>query len=184
MSKDRFSFLDGDEAFISLLAANTLTSATGLQPMFDRNTGASPGAGGGGGALAVPTGIYRFECMGSVSSMSATSGNAAFNLLGNGTAGLSIPVYQSMGIDNAANALGNWQNVLVTQAATPASLCNAGTNTTLQLVERGMFRVTTPGTIIPSLSLVTAAAAVVAAGSWFSCRRLGSHMIECAGPWS
>lgn len=167
-----------DEWAINLAAAYTLTSTTSKQAMFSSATV-------GNAALALPLGLYRFDCIGSLSSMSATSGNAAFDLLGNGTAGLATIAYLSQGIDNAANALGNWQNVLATQAATPASLCNAAINTTLQFAVRGMFRVTVPGTVIPSLSLVTAAAAVVAAGSFFTCKRLSaSPVAECVGAFA
>lgn len=47
----------------------------------------------------------------------------------------------------------------------------------------GTFRVTTAGTIIPSISLVTAAAAVVIAGSCFRIWRAGAENVNSVGAW-
>jgi hypothetical protein len=60
----------------------------------------------------------------------------------------------------------------------------AATGTGLVASGRGMFRVSAAGTIIPSVTLVTAAAAVMKDMSYFKCRRLGAAAAISQGDWS
>jgi hypothetical protein len=156
----------------------TLTSTTAEQKLFNESTN---------GALTLTAGTYEFWCMTHITGMSATSGNAAFDPVGAGTAVIEATetFFHSVGQDvntatNAAAQVGSFTN----SQQTVASEVNAAVGTGLCVERRGIITVTTGGTIIPSLSLVTAAAAVVKAGSFFMCRRLGSHTFETIGAWS
>lgn len=166
---------DDNDWWISLSATNTLGSTTDEQALFDSV---------GGGALYLLTGVYFFDTAFSLSSMSATSGNCAFDILGGGTATIGSVLYSSRGVDEATDSVRAWQNAMMTQGQTPASAANAGTATTFQFHASGNFRVTAAGTIIPSVSLVTAAAAVVAVGSFFRCKYAGPVGHQTRGPWS
>jgi hypothetical protein len=48
----------------------------------------------------------------------------------------------------------------------------------------GMFRISTGGTLIPSIGLRTAAAAVAKAGSWFRIERVGESSETYVGAWT
>lgn len=48
----------------------------------------------------------------------------------------------------------------------------------------GMFKVTAAGTIIPSVALQTAAAALVKAGSWFRIAKIGENADNAIGAWT
>jgi hypothetical protein len=64
-------------------------------------------------------------------------------------------------------------------------MLTAGTGTTAHVSIRGTFEVTSAGTIIPSVTLVTAVGtAVVAAGSYFRCRRVSATSAVSVGDWS
>jgi hypothetical protein len=161
------------EHFICLSSTYTLTSNANVQKLFNTPTN---------GALTLETGTYFFESLISLSSMSATSGNAAFSLAG--TATLGSILMSAEGVDGATGAAAATSGSMAVTAATPASAVTAGTGTGLQLIVRGTFRVTVAGTVIPSIQLVTAAAAVVAVGSYFRCRRIGSATVTSVGQWS
>lgn len=158
----------------TLTADYTLTSTGSAQKYF--NTTAN-------GALTLPTGVYEFEWLAYVTTMSATSGNAALGVLGGGTAVIDRYGYGSFGADNStpttAAALSG--AVSVSATLTPAT---AATNTGLYAMMRGMFRVTTAGTIIPSITLATATAAVAKAGSYFMCSKIGETTETSVGAWS
>lgn len=169
----------GAEYFVCLSGNNTLSNSGSEQSIFDGLSG-----GTAGGTLTLPEGTYFFECIVSVSSMSGTSGNAAFDILGAGSAVLGTVMYNWTGIDNAVNAIGNWSSGMSNQGQTPNAWASGATNTTLQGVFRGTFRITTAGTIIPSITLANAAAAVILAGSYFRCHCVGSKTVERVGQWS
>lgn len=163
-----------EEFWIRQAAARNLTSTTTEQKLFDSVSN---------GRLTIPTGVYRFDCLISLSAMSATSGNFAFDILGAGTAVLADVLYHAVGIDgNTATAAAQTGSTAV-QGQSPASIITAGTGTAAQVRITGTFEVTTAGTIIPSVSLVTAAAAAVAAGTYFSAWRQGAINAVSAGPW-
>jgi hypothetical protein len=117
--------------------------------------------------------------------MSATSGNALFDIKGAGTAVLAEVMYQVSAAELAINTVGAGTIIGVNQGATPAAMTTAGTGTVLQMIATGCFEVSTAGTIIPSITLATAVAtAVVAAGSYFRVRRVGAVNSVSAGPWT
>ena len=163
------------EHFVCLTSTYTLTSQTAAQKLFNATAN---------GELTLPVGAYFFECMFSLSSMSATSGNSQFRILGGGTAVLGSVLYHAVGIDNAINAAAAQTGGMSNQSNSPASIVSAATNATQNTAIRGTFRVTTTGTIIPSVALVTAAAAVVAIGSYFRCWCVGDQNVTTVGNWS
>lgn len=156
-------------------AARNLTSSTSEQKLFDSVTN---------GTLTLPTGVFFFESLISLSAMSGTSGNAAFDILGAGTAVLSEVLYQASAGELAINTVGAGTIVNVNQGQTPAAITTAGTGTVLQIIATGTFEVSTAGTIIPSITLLTAAAATVAAGTYFRVHRVGPVNAVSGGPWT
>lgn len=160
----------------ALSSPYTLTSTTAAQKLFNWSTN---------GALTLDEiGWYLFECIFTITAMSATSGNAKFDFLGAGTATTSSINYYAYGIDSSTvtttvAAISGGSSVTV---GTAASLATAGVGTAMLGVARGIFNCTAVGTIIPSISLVTAAAASVAAGSSFSAQFLGSS--NTSAGWS
>lgn len=161
------------EHFIILTSANTLTSQTAAQPIFDG------GGGPAGGAITLPTGTYFFECMFSLTSMSATSGSFGFAFDGTATY---TQAWTSMATDAALATAANTQTTFNTAANT--TLCTASTATTGYAIIRGILRVTVTGTIIPSVSQTTAAAAVVGTDSYFRIKQLGNSTAVSVGNWS
>lgn len=136
------------------------------------------------GRLTLETGTYLFEALISLSGMSATSGNALFSILGAGGASIGSVLYMSSGVDSAAGSAGAGGFSGNISSSSPASAVPAGTATGLQLACRGTFEITVAGTIVPSLTLVTAVGtAVVAVGSYFKCDRIGSTTAVSVGLW-
>lgn len=163
-------------AYGQLTANYTLTSTTAVQKLFNFSAA---------GALTLATGRYLFQCKLYLTAMSATSGNASFRLKGAGTATLANILQQARGRDNSnpLNAAANGGSASITEAL-PASMVQAATGTGLSVGIDGMFNVTVAGTIIPSIALVTAAAAIVQAGSHFQCVRIGATGSNTQGAWS
>ena len=161
------------EHYVAVPVGNrTLTSSTAEQAIF----------AAANDTLTLETGLYFFEMLISMDTMSATSGNAAFDLLGAGTATITR-LHRHYGVDGLTNAVAAGSGSADTAQTLP-SMVTAGTGTGLQFMMMGAFRVTAAGTIIPSLSLVTAAAAIVRDNSFFRCRRMGSSTAEAVGQWS
>lgn len=166
--------------FITRLEADyTLGNNTNGQKLFNASTN---------GTLTLPLGSYIFECVLGITSMSATSGNASFDVLGAGTAVLGNILSAGVGGDITAAQAGaatggGWTQ---TSALGPAngSAVTAAVNTAMWLLWKGSFKVTTAGTIIPSIDLVTASAAIVESGSYFACWRMGDATTATIGPWS
>jgi hypothetical protein len=161
-------------AWAMLTADYTLTSTTAVQKLFNTTTN---------GALTLETGVYEFRAFYYLDAMSATSGNAAYSLAGTAVtdrwgqfvAGLDSTTPLAAGARNGTAAV---------TSATPASATVAATGTGQVVQISGMFRVSTAGTIIPSVALVTAAAAIVKAGSWFAVTKVGTSAQASAGAWS
>lgn len=163
------------ENTIVLASDYTLTSSTSEQKLFNSSTN---------GRLTLPTGRYLFECGLYITTMSATSGNAAFDILGAGSATMGTTLYSVNGIDNSTpTSTGTTTGSLSAAAQSAASMVTAGTGTGLRADIRGIFTVTAAGTIVPSITLVTANAAVVKAGSYFSCRRVMADSQSYVGNW-
>jgi hypothetical protein len=163
--------------FCRLNADYTLTSQTGAQKLFNASAN---------GALTLPTGTYEVEAVISITGMSATSGNGAFGLLGAGTAVLANQEISAVGLDSTTQVTGaaNGGGVLNQVSAFTTNTVTAGTGTAMGFTIKGMFDVTTTGTIIPSIALVTAAAAVVKKGSFFKVRKIAAAATTTLGNWS
>lgn len=188
----RIKIGDGSTAWNSLLylagniepewcmqrADRTLTSTTAEQKIFSASTN---------GALTLAAGTYEFWCRLLITGMSGTSGNFAFSLVGAGTATLAANeiLYSAHGVDlttatNAGAQVGSMTN----QDDSVASVINAAVGTQAAVTLGGVFTLSAGGTIIPSLSLVTGAAATLKKGSHFLCRRLGDHTTAATSAWS
>jgi hypothetical protein len=163
------------EQIIVLTSTNTLTSQTGVQPIFD---------GGGGptnGQVTLPIGTYQFECMYAMTGMSTTSGSFGFSLGGGATKTFSYISTSS----KASNTITTAQvtNQTFSTAANTA-LQTATTNSTGMALIKGTIRVTVAGTIIPQVSLTVASAAVVQAGSYFKVSPVGNATVATVGNWT
>ena len=163
-------------AYGVLQANYTLTSATTAQKLFNWSTN---------GALSLAAGTYRFSCSLLMTSLSTTSGSAKFDVKGAGTAIFGKMSMQDFG-SRGTVAVGGVTALSGTASDVPASgavLATAGASAALRASIHGTFEVTTAGTIIPSIALDVAAAAVVNAGSYFECIYLGPAA-ALGGSWS
>jgi hypothetical protein len=157
------------EQYTVLNAAYTLTSQTAAQKLFNASTN---------GTLTLALGTYEFECAFSLSSMSVV--NSIFGFAFAGTAVLTQGWDSVASNGSAATApyqtFNTAANVALT-GGTPTSGLGYAKIT-------GIIRVTTAGTIIPSVSLNTAAAAAVAVGSYFKICQIGIQTATTVGNWS
>lgn len=167
----------GASSAYGVLQANyTLTSATTAQKLFNWSTN---------GALSLAAGTYRFSCSLLLTSMSTTSGSAKFDLKGAGSAIFGKMSMQDFG-SRGTVAVGGTTATSGTASDVPASggtLASVATSAALRASIQGTFEITTAGTIIPSIALDVAAAAVVNAGSYFECIYLGPAA-TLGGSWS
>jgi len=154
----------------------TLTNTGSEQKAFNNPTN---------GTLTLAAGVYKFEAWLYLTSMSGTSGNLAFDPVGAGTAVTDRWGWYASGIDAAAPLSAGTQtgSGAVTQQSV-ASIVTATAQTAMQVNINGMFRVSTGGTIIPSVTLVTGAAAVMNAGSYFMCAKIGESTESYVGAWT
>lgn len=165
------------EQFICSTATFTLTSTTNSQAAFNSPTN---------GTLTVAgSTTYFFESMLNLSSMSGTSGNMGFSIVGAGTATFTSAAWMAIGLDastqNTAAAMGG---VFSAASAETGNIVTAGTGTALSVFVKGVFRINAAGTIIPSVKLTTAATAVVGVNSWFRCYPVGTNTVVSVGQWS
>jgi len=162
--------------FIRCDSARTLPNDTNVNPIFN-----SPA----NGTLTLETGTYLFEALLLITGMSATSGNALINIRGAGSATIAAWLWLAQGLDaTAAGTIADDDSAYLTAEASAASVVAAAVNTVLRLHLRGTFEVTAAGTLIPSIDLVTAAAASVAIGSFFMCERIGNTSVASVGQWT
>jgi hypothetical protein len=156
-------------------ASSALTSQTPAQKLFQTSTN---------GAITLPIGEYEFECEFSLSAMSATSGSFGFNLLGAGTATIGSQRWlaraNKAALATAVAPQESWNTAANTAIAT------ATTNTVGWARIKGVVKITAAGTIIPSVSLGIAAAAVVGINSSFKIAPINSSATATTtgGPWS
>lgn len=155
-------------------ATRTYTSNTNSQAIFN-----SPA----NGRLTLETGTYRMHGVLSFQAMSATSGNRSFNLLGAGTATVGGVVYIVGGLDATVSTVGAGgfsHNIAVgsTTSAVPAAVGASA----IFLID-GSFEVTGAGTIIPSTTMVTAAASTLTIGSFLEIWRIGTDALVSVGQW-
>jgi hypothetical protein len=163
-------------AYGVLQANYSLTSVTAAQKLFNCSTN---------GALSLAAGTCRFSCSLLLTSMSSTSGSAKFDLKGAGSAVFGKMSMQDFG-SRSTVAVGGTTATSGTASAVQASaaaLAIAATSAALRASIHGTFEITTAGTIIPSIALDVAAAAVVNAGSYFECIYLGPAA-ALGGSWS
>lgn len=158
------------EQLMVLSSAYTLTSQTAAQKVFNGSTN---------GAVTLPAGTYQFECMFSLSSMSATSGSFGFALGGTAT---KTESWRATAVKAAPATANSDQETYNTAANT--TLVAANTTTTGYATIRGIIRVTVAGTVIPQVSLGVAAAAVVGANSYFKISPVGGAAVVNVGNWS
>jgi hypothetical protein len=167
----------GATAAYGVLQTNyTLTSVTTAQKLFNWSTN---------GALSLAAGTYRFACSLLITSMSTTSGSAKFDLKGAGSAVFGKMSMQDFG-SRGTVAVGGTTATSRTASDVPTSggvLATAATSAALRASIHGTFEITIAGTIIPSIALDVAAAAVVNAGSYFECIYLGPAA-TLGGTWS
>lgn len=168
-SSDVFSLLDAGRHLIRQDAAKTLTSTTDAQALFDNGT------------TTLTVGAYRVKGLVALTAMSATSGNAKIDIKGAGEATLGTALVSFKGVDGAVDTAAAVSGSYAAGVASPASAVTAGAGTAMLCEIDGTFEVTTAGTIIPAISLVTAAAAVVTAGSYLLVERIGSTTLAKVG---
>lgn len=161
--------------FVRADSSRSLTNGTGEQALFNSPTN---------GRITLETGLYFFEGMIYITGMSATSGNAAIGILGAGTATCGTWLYHAVGIDNSTptNAGTQTGSFCISQQ-TNASALTAATGNAMAAELRGTFEVTSAGTVIPSIALVTASATTLAAGSYIMFKRMGSTSAVSVGQW-
>jgi len=171
------------EHFVARTGTKTMTSNTALQSIFDNTTGTG---GLTSGALTVGASTsYFFEMSINVSAMSATSGNMGFSIVGAGTATFTSAAWHAFGLDNTnqatgANAGTTWQST----AGATGNIITAATGTAASAIVKGIFRINGAGTIIPSIQLTTASAAVIGVNTWFKCYPVGTNTVISVGNWS
>jgi hypothetical protein len=138
------------------------------------------------GSITLETGCYMFEGLIAMTSMSATSGNGKFSIIGAGTATLGSILWIGLGRDLTANATGASSGASLHNIATQtgADIVTPGTTTDLGVMVQGTFEVTGAGTIIPSFAQTTAAAAIVSVGSYIQVNRVGSTSLTSIGQWT
>jgi hypothetical protein len=91
----------------------------------------------------------------------------------------------TVGVDGgSALAATQTGSMATTPTNFPGSMQTAGTSVSQQAFITGTFEVTTGGTVIPSIQLATAAAAVLAAGSFFEVTRIGETTDVTVGAWA
>jgi hypothetical protein len=151
-------------SFISLVSPYSLTATTALQKIF--NTGSA----GNGAFNAIENSLYDFRLEFDLS-ISATSSNISFGFLGTATITLvnakSLAI-KSSGTTPTASAITS----ITSASATPILLANSGTNGRALIM--GTLRVTTAGTVIPSIALgVSPVSASIDAGAFFKITKIG-----------
>tara|TARA_R110000868_G_C10882168_1_gene763033 strand:- start:859 stop:1653 length:795 start_codon:yes stop_codon:yes gene_type:complete len=163
--------------FIRADSTRTLANSGSAQKIFDSPTN---------GTLTLETGSYKFEGMLVVDTMSGTSGNFLLDVLGAGTATAAAWLWHAWGIDASApaTAAAHTGSFAVTSAS-GASVVTATGGTAIGVTFQGTFEITVAGTIIPSLTLVTAVGtAVLNIGSYMMFWRIGSTSVVSVGQWS
>ena len=162
------------ESFINPTATYTLTSQTAAQALFNVVTN---------GTITLPLGTYQFECMFALASMSGSSGSFGFALGGTAVIGSRYHTIASMPASILNTATATYQT-WASGASPTTSLTANSTNGNGVAFIKGIVRVTTAGTLIPQVSLTSAAAAVVQLDSYFKIAPLGSQTVTSVGNWS
>jgi hypothetical protein len=173
------AFVQGLVAYAQLTADYTLTSTTTAQKLFGTNISTN-------GALTLATGRYAFRLLLYMTGMStAAADNLKFRIDSGGSASLANFFYFVSGID-AANglAVGTLTGSASITNPSEVNIVVGTTNGELSALIEGTFNVTGAGTIIPSVALTTAAAAIVKANSLMVVQYLGPTGSNAKGAWS
>ena len=168
-------YVEADQ-LITLTSAYTLASQTAAQKLFNASTN---------GAVTLPVGVFFFECVFDLSSMSATSGSFGWTLAPGSTNPATIAGIKWLAVANKA---------ALATAATPQSTVNTAANTAIATATTntvgwaritGKVRISAAGTVVPQVSLGVAAAAVVGVDSYFRIWQVASSATATtAGNWS
>jgi hypothetical protein len=160
------------EQMIILSATYTLTSQTAAQKLFNATTN---------GAVSITAGAYEFECNFALTGLSAVNGQFGFALGGTATF---TQGYTSVATVAATSLATATASVISFSSAANVAIATTGTGTFGTAQINGIIRCTVAGTIIPSVSLNTAAAAVVQTNSFFRLRPIGASNVTNTGAWS
>ena len=161
------------EQSVCLNANYTLVSQTALQKMFNATTN---------GALILRAGTtYYFECDFDLSAMSVTSGGFGFGFLG--TATFNSLKYTSFATKSTIGTPTAPQITTVT-VATSTNIVTATITATGHAKITGIIRVNAGGTLIPSVSLGIASAAIVGINSKFQIWQVGNNVMTNTGNWN
>ena len=164
------------EQFVCLSSPYTLTSTTAEQNLFNATTA---------GALTLAAGTYFFECEFQLTGMSTASGSASFSVLGAGTAGVSSTAWNAVGMKTTLTTGAAQGGSFQVASTSSGAIMTAGTASAMGAQIKGVLRIGTGGTIIPSVGLTTAIAAVVSANSWFRIWPVSASVSATyAGNWS
>lgn len=169
--------LDLQSQWVMLSSDYALTSTTATQKLFNSTTN---------GALTLPVGVYSYVCQFRLVGMSSTSGNISFDLLGAGTAVID-PTSQSYttGQDGPTLSPSTQSGEIFDGALATGPIVTASTTAAMAVRIRGMIRVTTAGTIIPSVALANASAASVKQGGFFAIQQRSSVSSDTySGAWT
>jgi hypothetical protein len=158
------------EQFMSLTAPYTLTSQTAAQPIF--NTPSN------GAFNAKAQTSYFFEGLFSLTSMGATSGTFGFAL--GGTATLTSQNWMSSSVRSGTQSSPTSMQGTRNTSANLAIVASATTASGYATI-RGIVRVNAAGTLIPSVSLSVAAAAIVGTNSYFRIYPIGTNTVTNIG---
>tara|TARA_R110000868_G_C10882168_1_gene763032 strand:- start:61 stop:855 length:795 start_codon:yes stop_codon:yes gene_type:complete len=163
--------------FIRADSVYSLVDSTSSQKIFNSPTNCT---------LTLETGLYKFNALLRISSMSPTSGNALIDWLGAGTATAAAWLWHAWGWDNnGAAATRALNGSFHTASASGVNVMTANTNSVLDISVRGTFTVTGSGTIIPSLTLLTGGVTPnLSIGASFEIARIGSTSAVSVGQWS
>ena len=123
---------------------------------------------------------YQFECFGSITSLSATSGNIQFGLPG--TASSTNVRYFSNANKGVATPLAVTVSNIATTAMTAITASNTGTGS--QFMINGIITIDTGGTLIPSIGHSIEALPIVGVGTYFNIWPIGSDTVQSVGRWS
>jgi len=166
----------GPEYWMMLQTAYTLTSTTSTQKLFNATTN---------GALTLGTGVYDYYCLFLITGMSSTAGNLRFDLKGAGTSVATGGLMYAFGADTTNNTSSSGFQGSVIQGPTGLSpMSTAGIGTLYQGTVRGTTRITTAGTLIPSIALQGGGGSVQV-GTYFTIKRRSTLDTDLyGGPWS
>lgn len=153
-------------------SARTLPNDTNRNAIFN-----SPA----NGRFTLETGTYKFEALIGITAMSGTTGSATMDWLGAGTATAGTWLWTAHGADATMPGEQAARNTMRTSATSATSMWANATATAMSMMVEGTFEITVAGTFIPSITLTTAAAASVNAGSYFMLERIGSTSLTSIG---